>query len=171
MDHVYTFSNVIYRNRTWLDNLVVIDSTVAFDNYISSYFLSGYRNIVNPDLIYMNVSTIRRENDDASNLANENRVALKHPSNLYLCGVSEQVFHCLANVCNGGGCGSQVATVENIDKKHNLPTSNAALLQVIPRHILTLDETTDTHSTWRTIRVFISSTFEVRTLLYCKAMQ
>ena len=119
----------------------------------------------------MNVSTRRRDFDDASHPPTETRASRQHPNNLYLSGVSEQVFHCLANVCNGGGCASQVATVDNIDKKYNLPTSNISLLEPMPRQILSYYDTVDALSTWRTIRVFISSTFEVRTLYYGKVIK
>ena len=70
----------------------------------------------------MSISTLRKDSDDIDNQYNGCEIA----NNLYLSGFSEQVFHCLANICNGGGCSSQVDAVESIDKRYNLPISKPA---------------------------------------------
>ena len=105
----------------------------------------------------MSISTLRKDSDDIDNQYNGSEIA----NNLYLSGFSEQVFHCLANICNGGGCASQVNAVESIDKRYNLPVSKPAnfhnVVQIShPRYT----EISDQHK-WLKIQVFISSTFEV----------
>ena len=82
-------------------------------------------------------------------------VSDQNPNNLYLTGFSEQVFHCLANICNGGGCSSQVAIVENIDKKDNLQyTEKHASSLYNEKRIQSLClETADYGQIWRKLKV------------------
>ena len=140
-----------------------------YDECLNQQFLSTYRNIVNPSLVYMNIKTKPQKetkhknlNADAKNL---DTTIDENPNDLYLNGFSEQVFHCLANICNGGGCSSQVEIVENIDKKYNLPYNerNASLLyENQSKRIQSLSmEMDDYEQKWITLKVFISSTFEV----------
>ena len=151
------YTTFIYRNRTWLDSLVVVNATEAYDTHIYNHFLSSYRNIVNEDLVYINVNTITRP----TNMKSQNNNNSGNTNNLYLCGFSEQVFHCLANICNGGGCASQVAAVENIDKKYNLPTPKATNILESTKTIPFVYDETCNQQKWRRLKVFISSTFEV----------
>ena len=136
---------------------MTINPTENYEQYLHDHFLSSYRNIVNKDLTYMSISTLRKDSDDIDNQYNGSEIA----NNLYLSGFSEQVFHCLANICNGGGCASQVNAVESIDKRYNLPISKPANFHNVaqishPR----CTEISDQHK-WLKIQVFISSTFEV----------
>ena len=162
----------IFRNRSWLDNLITINATQTYDEYLNHQFLSIYRNIVNQNLVYMNVNTKPQtetndvhKNNNHMNIDEErcDVVSDQNPNNLYLTGFSEQVFHCLANICNGGGCSSQVAIVENIDKKHNLPYTekHASSLYDEKRIQSLFMETAECGQKWRKLKVFISSTFEV----------
>ena len=104
----------------------------------------------------MNVSTAKR---DTSVHFSENQSQVDN--NLYLSGFSEQVFNCLASICNGGGCSSQVTTVENIDKKYNLPAPKATNVYDVTRLIQPLYTEVEGQHKWSKLKVFISSTFEV----------
>ena len=79
----------------------------------------------------MCIDTVKR---DMRSLT-ENQYNSPNANNLYLTGFSEQVFHCLANICNGGGCAAQVTAVENIDKKYNLPSPKATNVYDVARKI------------------------------------
>ena len=116
----------------------------------------------------MHVNTQLRATNLQSTSPNDN--ASINANNLYICGFSEQVFHCLANICNGGGCASQVTAVENIDKKYNLPASKATNLHNVTKRIETIYDKTDIRQKWRRLKVFISSTFEVN-LVHIKCTQ
>ena len=106
-------------------------------------------------------------NDNTMNIDEESfKIASDEmPNDLYLTGFSEQVFHCLANICNGGGCSSQVAIVENIDKKYNLPYSEKNVLSLYDNPSKQIEslcmETLNDERKWKVLKVFISSTFEV----------
>ena len=167
--YILLFQIFTLRNRSWLDNLVTINATDMYDEHLNQQFLSTYRNIVNPSLVYMNIKTkpqkeMKQKNLNADAKSLETTID-QNPNDLYLNGFSEQVFHCLANICNGGGCSSQVAIVENIDKKYNLPYNerNASLLyENQSKRIQSLSmEMADYERKWITLKVFISSTFEV----------
>ena len=146
-----------------MDNLVLINPTKSYESQLHCQFLSSYRTIVNQDIVYMNINTINRNTIERHQENGDRHYnPTQHPNNLYLCGFSEQVFHCLANICNGGGCASQVTAVENIDKKYNLPLSKATNLQrVSERNLATFYKELDGQQEWRKLKVFISSTFEV----------
>ena len=106
-------------------------------------------------------------NDNTMNIDEESfKIASDEmPNDLYLTGFSEQVFHCLANICNGGGCSSQVAIVENIDKKYNVPYSKKNVLSLYDNSSKQIEslcmETLNDQRKWKVLKVFISSTFEV----------
>ena len=106
----------------------------------------------------MNVNTVKR---DTSVNFSENQYGSEVDNNLYLSGFSEQVFNCLASICNGGGCSSQVTAVENIDKKYNLPAPKATNVYDITRRVQPLYPQADGQHKWNKLKVFISSTFEV----------
>ena len=169
----FNFISIFLRNQSWLDNLVTINATQTYDEYIHEQFLSTYRSTVNPSLVYMNVKTKPQKETNFHMKNNHLNIDEKSfeiasdekPNDLYLTGFSQQVFHCLANICNGGGCSSQVAIVENIDKKYNLPYSEKNALSLYDnssKQIQSFNMEVDNDKTkWRTLKVFISSTFEV----------
>ena len=106
----------------------------------------------------MNVSTAKV---DTNTGCSGNEYMSESSSNLYLSGFSEQVFNCLANICNGGGCSSQVDAVENIDKKYNLPAPKTLNVYDVTRRIQPLYIGDEGQHRWHKLKVFISSTFQV----------
>ena len=149
-----------------MDSLVVINATDAYTTHLSKYFLLSYRGLVNHDLIYMNINTVAKEHDDMSSSMDGGELR-PHSNDFYLCGFSEQIFQCLASMCNGGGCRAQVDAVENIDKKHNLPKIQPKVMSDVSTACANFAQTIQTQSSLQRLRVFISSTFEVMCLCIC----
>lgn len=145
------------RDRIEVDNLLIFGE----DFYPSSQkgqtvnsFLRNYRHMVNPNLLYVSVTFSSPKPGFALN------VDPVHPNDVYISGYSDALLRFVAE----RGDTAQVNHVDKIDVAFQLramPNASinknaAAMSQFKPERILPLIAPTPQ---WRTIRVFISSTF------------
>ncbi|XP_014669734.1 PREDICTED: telomerase protein component 1-like [Priapulus caudatus] len=138
-------------DRKQIDNIIVVSNGIMCD-YIqcgSSSFQAKYRRLVNPNLIYAYI--------DVSGHSGILRGENTHDRDIFLTGFSDQI---LRYICNRGDSG-QLIQVENIDRAYELCSSEKK------PQLEALTEEADARSAkltyaplWRTIRVFISSTFK-----------
>lgn len=142
-----------------VDNIVIFTDNNDYQIREMRDFLKKYRHLVNPELLFVSVdlSTARSGLSDA--------IKPEHPNDIYLAGYSDQILRFIAERGDSG----QLTYVDNIDKAFNLTGV----------HLPSLDDSTDTSmdhllslssekallsatahgQKWRTVRVFISSTF------------
>lgn len=149
-----TVLNEQLRDRVQIDNLLVLSGGGRMNEQrgVLASYLDVYRHLVNSDLLYVNVSFAGRTCGFASDIKPE------HDNNIYISGFSDQILRFIAERGDGG----QLRHVENIDEAFKLkplppvvgekkPTQKLEIARLMP-------VTTQTPS-WRTARVFISSTF------------
>ena len=149
-------------SRSPVDNLVVLTDAMKLDDVQGQQmmdFLHKYRHLVNPDLLFVSV--------DLSGCSSgvSDTIQPEHRNDVYLAGYSDQILRFIAERGDSG----QLTYVNNIDRAYNLKEvpRSALLAQGVASHQL---QTTSlavkkalmasTHrQKWRTVRVFISSTF------------
>ncbi|XP_053406458.1 telomerase protein component 1-like [Mercenaria mercenaria] len=142
------------RDRVQIDNLLLL--TGGGDQYAQRYVLNSYleiyRRLVNPDLLYVNVSFAGRSCGFATDIKPE------HDNDIYISGFSDQILRFIAERGEGG----QLRHIEKIDEAFNLkPLPSAPGEKPAPPKLdieKPLQIASQTPS-WRTARVFISSTF------------
>ncbi|XP_064601394.1 LOW QUALITY PROTEIN: telomerase protein component 1-like [Liolophura sinensis] len=147
----------ILRDRVQVDNLINLWSGIddsGDKGRLLDDFLSKYRRIVYPDLLFVSVAL-------AGKFA---RVAghSSHPNNIHVSGYSDQILRFVAE----RGSGAQLTHVENIDTAYNLDSvqiSHPERLLASPPTNRRIEATKTVNANpvpvWRTVRVFISSTF------------
>lgn len=144
-----------------LDNVIYVKSSFIDDNgdkkFMSS-FLHKYRQLVNPDLLYIEVDLSVDVNWPQEFPA----VFEEDKNNIYLTGFSEHIFKFIAERSNGG----QLAYVENIDKKYDLAKKLGGVTyseDSLMSNLHTFGQKISIYSgvpKWKTARIFISSTFK-----------
>ena len=146
--------------HTHIDNLLILSDTVksnSTDGAFLSGFLKKYRRFVNPDLLFVNVDL------SGKSVGFSDSVTPGHENDIYLAGFSDQILRFIAE----RGDDSQLTHVQNIDKAYNLkavkriglqPTSDGGVAPSLAKEKAFL--ASGQSRIWRTIRVFISSTFK-----------
>ncbi|EDV28934.1 uncharacterized protein TRIADDRAFT_52303 [Trichoplax adhaerens] len=143
------------KDRIQLDNLILLSngSSEVPNHSVMNSFLTKYRRVVNPNLLYVNVNLSGKVTGFDRNKK------LSHENDVYVTGFSDQI---LKFVADRGGDG-QLINVENIDNAYKLKSIK------IPNAISSVDKSEDKSygigtfdmflPRWKTVRVFISSTF------------
>ena len=146
-------------DRVVVDNLIVLTDQMSMDTREGRglvNFLNKYRNTVNPNLLFVSIDLSARFAGVSSTITPQ------HENDIHLAGYSDQMLRFIAERGDSG----QLTHVENIDKKYNLkevktialkesaesskPNANVGIDALVPSAPL---------KQWRTVRVFISSTF------------
>ena len=150
-------------DRQPVDNIVLLTDAMKLDDQQGRSmmdFLQKYRHLVNPDLLFVSVDLSGRSSGISSTILPE------HPNDIYLAGYSDQILRFIAERGDSG----QLTYVDNIDKAFNLTgivlpslAESAAVAGV--DHLLSLSSekmllSATQGQKWRTVRVFISSTFK-----------
>ncbi|KAJ8317249.1 hypothetical protein KUTeg_005153 [Tegillarca granosa] len=144
------------RDRVQVDNVVFLSggASTSLQNSYLSPFLKKYRLIVNPNLLYINISFAGKSCGFADNIQPE------HDNDIYISGFSDQILRFIAERGDGG----QLMHVEKIDELFNLKSLPTLAVERIekpkskPSPETPLPIVSNTPR-WRTARVFISSTF------------
>ena len=148
-------------NRAPVDNLVVLTDAMKLDDEQGREmmdFLEKYRRLVNPDLLFVSVDLSGRSSGVSSTIEPQ------HKNDVFLAGYSDQILRFIAERGDSG----QLTYVDNIDRAYNLkevPRSALVSQGATPANYTTslaAEEAllASTHrQKWRTVRVFISSTF------------
>ncbi|XP_065187507.1 telomerase protein component 1-like [Sycon ciliatum] len=167
MDYVY------YEKQ--IDNILILSDGNECEADMQP-FLARYRQVVNPNLLYVNVDLSGSKPDFSSNMSS-------HPNDIFISGFSDQVLRFIAD----RGSGAQLTHVEHIDVAYSLKAANQAAVVAAVTQSLKADPTAsgggsankaegmdtgeeedmDTDDAaaaqpaqlWRTARVFLSSTF------------
>ena len=146
-------------SQTHVDSLILLQGS---GNDVNSKaekdmvkFLQNYRRFVNPDLLYVDVDVSGSSNADPASPQ-----SARHRNDVHLSGFSDNILRFIAE---RGGSG-QMTYIENIDKAYNLKEVKgiglASTADIVPslspeKALLTVGQP----KIWRTVRVFISSTF------------
>ena len=141
-----------------VDNLIVLTDQMNMDSRDGKglvNFLNKYRNIVNPNLLFVSIDL------SAKRVGVSGTIVPEHENDIHLAGYSDQMLRFIAERGDSG----QLTHVENIDKKYKLKEVKLIALQ----DVKDLQKTTGSaeqlliptapQKQWRTVRVFISSTF------------
>ena len=145
-------------DRVAIDNLVLLTDAMKLDDQQGREmmdFLKKYRHLVNPNLLFVSVDLSGTSSGINSTIKPE------HENDIYLAGYSDQILRFIAERGDSG----QLTYVDNIDKAYNLkPLKLPALVGDPSPQPATLGPekalmAATQQQRWRTVRVFISSTF------------
>ena len=145
-------------DRTPIDNLVLLTDAMKLDDPQGRDmmdFLQKYRHLVNPNLLFVSVDLSGRSSGVSATIQPE------HENDIYLAGYSDQILRFIAERGDSG----QLTYVDNIDKAYNLkqlPQSALVSSAHTPHSSLGAEKAlmaSTQRQKWRTVRVFISSTF------------
>ncbi len=149
-------------DRKQVDNVVILTDTMKLDDQQGKMmmdFLKKYRHLVNPNLLFVSVDL------SAGKTGVSSTITPQHPNDIYLAGYSDQILRFIAERGDSG----QLTYVDNIDKVHNLthikiPSLADSAISGTPNTLSALAAEKAFLSAargqkWRTVRVFISSTF------------
>lgn len=147
-------------NRVEVDNLVILTDTMNLtteDGKGFLKFLSKYRHMVNPNLLFVSVDLSSR------NVGVSSTITPCHENNIHLAGYSDQILRFIAERGDSG----QITYVENIDKAYNLREVKTPALMATADKLTNLGglaaqralSYSGPQKRWKTVRVFISSTF------------
>lgn len=147
-------------DRTPVDNIVLLTDTMKLDDSQGQEmmdFLRKYRHLINPNLLFVSVDLSGRSRGISGTIKPE------HENDIYLAGYSDQILRFIAERGDSG----QLTYVDNIDKAYNLKQlPQSALLATEPNKrgpssvgVEKAMLASSQRQKWRTIRVFISSTF------------
>ena len=153
--------NDVLNSRIHMDNLVVLNTMTdlgSIEGRFLSDFLKKYRRVVNPNLLFVHVNLNGQSAGFSTSMQPE------HPNDIYLAGYSDQILRFIAERGDEG----QLTYVQNIDKAYNLKAVKKIGLQPIPggeEIVPSLEKekvflASGPTRIWRTVRVFISSTFK-----------
>ncbi|CAF3633220.1 unnamed protein product [Rotaria sordida] len=157
-----TFLTNMIAEKQWFDNIIIVSDGLKADTAESDFvyrFLSLYRYLVNPELMFVSIDLSIAQ----CSLTKSDR--FNNRNDIFLSGFSDSILKFIAERGNDG----QLLHVENIDNAHNLNqkteskndsqsitdssneeqsklSTNLPMTTLVPR--------------WRTVRVFISSTFK-----------
>ena len=144
-----------------VDNLMVLTDTMNLSDPQGKEvldFLKKYRHLVNPNLLFVSVDLSGRSSGVSSTIKPE------HENDIFLAGYSDQILRFIAERGDSG----QLTYVDNIDKAYNLSDVKLPSLdsttsdQLVEPASLSKEKallSAGLHQKWRTVRVFISSTF------------
>ncbi|XP_033757244.1 LOW QUALITY PROTEIN: telomerase protein component 1-like [Pecten maximus] len=143
------------RDRVQVDNLIFLsggDNVPTQQQYLST-FLKKYREIVNQNLLYVNISFAGK------NCGFSESITPEHDNDIYISGYSDQILRFIAERGEGG----QLRHVEKIDEAFDLrpmpaTSSDRGNKPKLERPAKPLPIVSNSPS-WKTLRVFISSTF------------
>lgn len=153
-----SFLHSMLVDRVPMDNLVLLTDAMKLDDQQGRNtmdFLGKYRQLVNPNLLFVSVDLSGRSSGVSSTIKPE------HENDIYLAGYSDQILRFIAERGDSG----QLDYVSNIDKAYNLapvklpalvPPADSAHPTLAPEKAL---RASVLRQRWRTVRVFISSTF------------
>ena len=145
-------------NRVAVDNLVLLTDQMNLESRDGKgmlNFLNKYRQLVNPNLLFVSIDLCSRT------IGVSSTITPQHENNIHLAGYSDQILRFIAERSDS----AQLIYVENIDKSYNLREVKTTAL------VPTTDNQVSKHGSekqlipikpqmeWRTVRVFISSTF------------
>lgn len=149
-------------NRVPVDTLMVLADTMNLTDPQGKEmldFLKKYRHLVNPNLLFVSVDLSGRSSGVSSTIRPE------HENDIFLSGYSDQILRFIAERGDSG----QLTYVDNIDKAYDLkeiqlPSLDSAAISDQPAGPPSLGGekalmSSGSHQKWRTVRVFISSTF------------
>ena len=149
-------------SRSPVDNIVLLTDAMKLDDSQGREmmdFLQKYRHMVNPDLLFVSVDLGGRASGISGTIRPE------HKNDVYLAGYSDQILRFIAERGDSG----QLTYVDNIDKAYNLKElpksallSKGAASSRTPTTSLSAEKAllaSTQRQKWRTVRVFISSTF------------
>ena len=149
----------LIHSQTHLDSLILLqgsqsDTGMKAEKEMSK-FLQNYRRFVNPDLLYVDVDVSGNTEADPARSDPS-----RHRNDVYLSGFSDNILRFIAE---RGGSG-QMTYIENIDKAYNLKAVKSSSLVATVGDVPSLNPekallTAGQPKIWRTVRVFISSTF------------
>ena len=146
-------------DRKQVDNIVLLSDTMKLDDEkgrMMMDFLQKYRHLVNPNLLFVSVDL------SAGKSGVSNAIQAQHPNDIYLAGYSDQILRFIAERGDTG----QLTYVDNIDRVYNL--SDIKVPSLADSDISEGVDHLSSEKTflsitrgqkWRTVRVFISSTF------------
>ena len=148
-------------DRVPVDTLMVLTDTMNLTDPQGVEmldFLRKYRHLVNPNLLFVSVDLSGRSSGVSSTIKPE------HENDIFLAGYSDQILRFIAERGDSG----QLTYVDNIDKAYNLkqiklPSLDSATISSESTSLSLGRErallSAGSHQKWRTVRVFISSTF------------
>ena len=145
-------------DRVVIDNFVVLTDQMNMDNKEGKgilNFLNKYRNTVNQNLLFVSIDL------SARNAGVSATITPQHENDIHLAGYSDQMLRFIAERGDSG----QLTHVENIDKRYKLKEIKTIALtdSVDPKQKTNISAdmliTSAPQRQWRSVRVFISSTF------------
>jgi len=155
MDHLHQ----LIHTQTHIDSLILLqgsrsDSDMKAEKQMSK-FLQNYRRFVNPGLLYVDVDVSGSSQADPTSSSPSH-----HRNDIHLSGFSDNILRFIAE---RGGSG-QMTYIENIDKAYDLKAVKSIGLVAADTDAPSLNSekallTAGQSKIWRTVRVFISSTF------------
>ena len=155
----FTLLTQMLVDRRHFDNVILLTDTDRQDVEVSA-FMRKYRRFVNPDLLFVSVTLAGTSTNGMSCTT-----APQSPNDIHLSGYSDQILRFIAERGDSG----QLTCVQNIDKALHLtdikiPSLADAAIPDGTDHVLSLSSERALLSSaqgqrWRTVRVFISSTF------------
>lgn len=155
MDHLHQ----LIHTQTHIENLILLQGSQGSSSINAekemSKFLQNYRRFVNANLLYVDVDVSGSTEADPTS-SNPSH----HHNDVHLSGFSDNILRFIAE---RGGSG-QMTYIENIDKAYVLKSVKSIGLAAAATDVLSLSPekallTAGQPKIWRTVRVFISSTF------------
>ena len=149
----------LIHSQMHIDSLILLQGSQSNSSMKTekemSKFLQNYRRFVNPNLLYVDVDVSGNAKADP---ASSNPSA--HRNDVRLSGFSDNILRFVAE----RGSSGQMTYIENIDKAYNLKAVKSIGLIAAATDVPSLSPekmllTSGQPKIWRTVRVFISSTF------------
>ena len=154
-----THLHQLIHTQTHIDSLILLQGSQSGSSMKAekemSKFLKNYRRFVNAGLLYVDVDVSGSSDADPAS-PNPTR----HRNDVHLSGFSDNILRFIAE---RGGSG-QMTYIENIDKAYDLKSVKSIGLVAASSDVPSLSPekallTAGQPKIWRTVRVFISSTF------------
>ena len=149
----------LIHTQTQIDSLILLQGSQSNSSMKAekemSKFLRNYRRFVNPNLLYVDVDVSGNTEADPTS---SNPSA--HRNDVHLSGFSDNILRFIAE----RGSSGQMTYIENIDKAYDLKAVKGIGLVTAATDVPSLSPekallTAGQPKIWRTVRVFISSTF------------
>lgn len=142
-------------DRQQIDNVILLSGSVEDNSKqqeFVSFFLKKFRQLVNPNLLYANISFSGKGCGFSESIKPE------HDNDIYITGFSDAILRFIAERGEGG----QLLHVENIDDFFKLKPLPITMESSKPARTVQVERPLPIPSntpSWRTFKVFISSTF------------